>query len=464
MSTPSGETALWRAVIAQSLDDLVTVSDSAATRRNREDAETWIFTSRDFDRVCGFAEVAPHQVRALARKMLDARAAGENPREIINPKLVPQPKPVERHQLAGEEHTIEEWAEIKGLSVQLIRKRLNDGWGLELALNTPKGRPSRAGQPGFNRTARPGPVEQTYTHNGVTRTLTEWARSAGVCKATIRRRLKAGNSFAQALRPSRQGGSRNNVRMLEHAGTTLSMTEWAKRLGISQSAMSKRLASGWTIERALTEPFNERTKRPPREKRAPAAPRQRPSVRKAPLITLEHDGQVLTIRQWADKLDLTYEAIRARMSAGLPVDQVLQPGALPTGRIFEHDGQALTLAQWADKLGVSASTLRVRLRKRWTLADALTTPAQTPDARAALHEHDGRALTIAQWATEVGIDVEVIRMRLQKRWTLARALTTPARAWTRKADRGEGRGLSDRGAGTGGGATHEIASNWSFSE
>jgi len=46
---------------------------------------------------------------------------------------------------------------------------------------------------------------------------------------------------------------RSNGRMLTLNGETLCLTEWAERLSISPQSIRHRLATGWPIERALTE-------------------------------------------------------------------------------------------------------------------------------------------------------------------------------------------------------------------
>jgi len=44
----------------------------------------------------------------------------------------------------------------------------------------------------------------------------------------------------------------NNVRLITFNGRTLSVTGWARLLGLSPSTISKRLKAGWTIEATLT--------------------------------------------------------------------------------------------------------------------------------------------------------------------------------------------------------------------
>lgn len=57
-----------------------------------------------------------------------------------------------------------------------------------------------------------------------------------------------------ASRVRQQNNKRSN-RVISYEGTTLTCTEWARRLGIDVSTLSKRInRSGWTVERALTTP------------------------------------------------------------------------------------------------------------------------------------------------------------------------------------------------------------------
>ena len=44
---------------------------------------------------------------------------------------------------------------------------------------------------------------------------------------------------------------------------------------------------------------------------------------------------------------------------------------------LEHDGQRLTVAQWARRLNVNQSTIYSRLRYGWSISDALTRPIDT---------------------------------------------------------------------------------------
>jgi len=43
-------------------------------------------------------------------------------------------------------------------------------------------------------------------------------------------------------------------RIIEFRGRRLSLTQWAREIGINGSSLAERLESGWPLERALTQP------------------------------------------------------------------------------------------------------------------------------------------------------------------------------------------------------------------
>jgi hypothetical protein len=47
------------------------------------------------------------------------------------------------------------------------------------------------------------------------------------------------------------------ARVIEHNGERMCLTDWAARLGITQSAISHRLRNGWSEARAVSTPRKE---------------------------------------------------------------------------------------------------------------------------------------------------------------------------------------------------------------
>ncbi|NOV25919.1 hypothetical protein E5S69_20670 [Cupriavidus necator] len=54
--------------------------------------------------------------------------------------------------------------------------------------------------------------------------------------------------------------NRRNNRHLEHDGVTRTLAEWSEITGINRDTLQKRLASGWSVDRAITTPTRGKAK------------------------------------------------------------------------------------------------------------------------------------------------------------------------------------------------------------
>jgi hypothetical protein len=86
----------------------------------------------------------------------------------------------------GVTHTLSEWAESVGLSLQAFRQRLLR-WSMEDALSTPV------------RPLTPSDIPTTFTYNGITQTLAEWAKQYNMSYTTLYRRILRGATLEKAL-------------------------------------------------------------------------------------------------------------------------------------------------------------------------------------------------------------------------------------------------------------------------
>lgn len=102
------------------------------------------------------------------------------------------------------------------------------------------------------------------TFGGETMTLAEWARRLGGSTNGLVLRLRSGMPEEQALtlpfgdpyetrrRAGRWGGG--EIMFIERNGERLTPHQWAKRTGIEATTIRDRILRGWTPERALTTP------------------------------------------------------------------------------------------------------------------------------------------------------------------------------------------------------------------
>jgi hypothetical protein len=148
--------------------------------------------------------------------------------------------------------TLMAWAEETGLKRETIALRLERGWttGQALGFATPptgKGRaPERA------NVAHP---PNLLTYKGKTLSISDWAREVGLPRDTIRYRVDRGWTAGQALgfeaAPDTQRGAGPSI-FVEHKGRKLCLRDWAEERGIAVPTLRMRLGKyGWTVAQAL---------------------------------------------------------------------------------------------------------------------------------------------------------------------------------------------------------------------
>lgn len=98
-----------------------------------------------------------------------------------------------------------------------------------------------------------------------------------------------------------QQRNRDDNRMITHAGETLSLVEWAKRVGIHPETISGRIDHlGWSVEDALS-------------KKA-----------RGSLAEITWRGRTLTLKQWAKRLRISYTTLYNRARRGLSPEEILK--------------------------------------------------------------------------------------------------------------------------------------------
>jgi hypothetical protein len=127
----------------------------------------------------------------------------------------------------GRTQNLGAWAKEIGIGRHALWKRLAMGWPLEQALSAGK-RELYKGKPA----------------------LSPLARKAGVSQRLAAYRMAAGHPIEKALQPGAL--PRPPHHPLTFNGQTKSMAAWASEIGISRSALSRRISRGWSIERALS--------------------------------------------------------------------------------------------------------------------------------------------------------------------------------------------------------------------
>lgn len=140
---------------------------------------------------------------------------------------------------AGKTLTLRQWAAQSGINYITLYYRIRKRrMSLDHALN-----PNHLTS---------GKKPKLHTAHGLTMTLHQWAEHLGVNYALLRRRLASGVPAEQALTADRLS-PRLNTKTYTVNGITKTLPEWAEHLGITYSALMQRLTR-YTLAEAIAIP------------------------------------------------------------------------------------------------------------------------------------------------------------------------------------------------------------------
>ncbi|RGP37699.1 hypothetical protein [Pseudotabrizicola alkalilacus] len=190
------------------------IEQEITTRRARacQSARDYLTTpSLDLSMVCAMAGL---DMQAVIDNMTRQIAAAPSPEELAasdaprvtrtkkTRKTEPKsraPRDRKRHTYDGESLTLKEWSVRTGLAEGTLRSRLFAHWPIERALTEPSGQQARRPRKEQPRPAKAGKPGITLTHAGETMTLKQWAARLGLSKPTINKRLRMGLPIDQVL-------------------------------------------------------------------------------------------------------------------------------------------------------------------------------------------------------------------------------------------------------------------------
>lgn len=90
------------------------------------------------------------------------------------------------------------------------------------------------------------------TYNGETLSIGEWAKKLGIDRSTLRLRLDKGWPLEEVFSSEISFVPRSTARILTCNGESLTMRAWARKLGIVHSTIAKRIdKQDWTMEQVI---------------------------------------------------------------------------------------------------------------------------------------------------------------------------------------------------------------------
>jgi hypothetical protein len=101
-----------------------------------------------------------------------------------------------------------------------------------------------------------------------------------------------------------------------------------------------------------------------------------------------------------------------------------------TSRMLTYGGKSQCVVSWAEELGMAGHVLQHRIDRGWTVERALTTPVK--DAKGKQLTYQGKTQPVSHWAKELGVHAMAIHSRLRLGWSVERTLTQPVKSYRRK--------------------------------
>ena len=144
----------------------------------------------------------------------------------------------------GVSKTVKQWADANGIDAKLIYSRLDEGWTPEKAVFIKKEDVARK-------------CDRPITFNGITKLQTEWSRELFNKDNIVSNRLSLGWTVEQALTLPLHS-TIVNTKSLTCDGVTHTLSEWAKITGINRKCLETRFDRGWDPERILKTPVHKK--------------------------------------------------------------------------------------------------------------------------------------------------------------------------------------------------------------
>jgi len=167
--------------------------------------------------------------------------------------------------------------------------------------------------------------------------LTEVAKELGMSYLRVWQRTSLGRETGDDIErdPSIKKPGTRKKWIVEHDGVSMSVTEWAKQLGVNENTIRYRVKKHGT----------------------------------------PYPAKTVNLGELAKEHGISYGALRGRLNRGEPLETALGPYRTKGYKaLIEIDGVVRKRKEVMEEAGVSRQLLSARLAKGWPLADAASTP------------------------------------------------------------------------------------------
>jgi hypothetical protein len=89
-----------------------------------------------------------------------------------------------------------------------------------------------------------------------------------------------------------------------------------------------------------------------------------------------YNGQIKTLAQWSEELNISYGTLLSRLIRGQSVEKAFTTPVKISNRTLDYNGKIYTFKQIEKMYGISSNTLKHRLDIGWSVEDALNKPSK----------------------------------------------------------------------------------------
>jgi hypothetical protein len=228
---------------------------------------------------------------------------------------------------------------------------------------------------------------------GKIRTIAELAAIVGISRDSFRKRLKH-VSVEKALSPDyvKSRHKSKNTKRYTVNGVTMTLSEWAKKLKRSRQAIYARIQK-YPIEIALGS-----SAVPKRFIKRRIAEMKETNKQK-----YQFNGQLLTLKELSTVCDITDEIIEnyiCKLGETVALERLMQ---ITSNHLFTYRGEAHTIDEWAAKRNCSIRSMRFRLMRNIPEV-ALLCPGKIKEGtKEDIFVYNGISLTLDQWVKRITI-------------------------------------------------------------
>ena len=297
---------------------------------------------------------------------------------------------MEKYTYNGNLYSIPELAKILNMRDSVLRYRLTTGMSIEEAISTP----SRS---------KPNKRSKTYIYNYKEYSIYQLSKESGVSIATLTARLKSGMSVKDAVEKPVRFQSNTFGTLYVYNGESYTLTSLAYKFGIKVTTLSRRLnRSHMSVDKAID---------------MGVAP-------EVSATTYVYNGEIISLKDLADKFSINIKTLRARLASGLSLDEAVVKvwGSKSHTLKYKYKGEDYSLSQLSTLSGINRYTLQARLKSGMTVEHAVELPVlKQKDEK---FYYRGKPYTVRQASDEFEIHYKTLKHHMYSGETVEEAIDT----------------------------------------